>query len=78
MGGTGDRKADHIRICLEEDVSGGVDAGWAGYRFDHAALPGIAFDQVDPSTILLGRRLAWPFLVGALTGGTDRDRKSVV
>ncbi len=72
MGGTGDRKADHIRICLEEDVSGGVDAGWAGYRFDHAALPGIAFDQVDPSTILLGRRLAWPFLVGALTGGTDR------
>jgi len=72
MGSTGERKADHLRICLDEDVEAGGDPGWSGYRFDHRALPGIAFDQVDPSTTLLGRPLAWPFLVGALTGGTER------
>ncbi len=72
MGSTGERKADHLRICLDEDVEAGGDPGWSGYRFDHRALPGIAFDQIDPSTTLLGRPLAWPFLVGALTGGTER------
>lgn len=72
MEGTGGRKADHLRICLEEEVASGADPGWSGYRFEHRALPGIAFDEVDTSSSLLGRSLAWPFLVGALTGGTER------
>jgi isopentenyl-diphosphate delta-isomerase len=72
MGTTGERKADHLRICLDQDVQSGGEPGWSGYRFDHLALPGIAFDEVDPSTTLLGRPLAWPFLVGAMTGGADR------
>jgi isopentenyl-diphosphate delta-isomerase len=72
MGTTGERKADHLRICLDQDVQSGGDPGWSGYRFDHQALPEIAFDAVDPATTLLGRPLAWPFLVGAMTGGADR------
>lgn len=72
MGIIDERKADHLRICIEEEVGGGGDPGWSGYRFDHCALPTIRFDDVDPATTLLGRPLAWPFLVGSLTGGTDR------
>ena len=72
MDDTGRRKSDHIRICLEEEVEVGRDPGWADYRFDHQALPEIKLDEVNPATELLGRRLAWPFLTGAMTGGTKQ------
>src|SRR5438552_1657384 len=39
------RKRDHIRICLEENVQGaGLTAGFTGYRFLHQALPEIDLD----------------------------------
>src|SRR5919202_1371706 len=44
------RKADHIRICLEEDVSGrGITAGFERYRFLHQALPEINLGDVGTS-----------------------------
>jgi isopentenyl-diphosphate delta-isomerase len=67
------RKADHIRICLEEDVSGqGIGAGFDRYRFLHQALPEIALADVDTSTELWGRRLRVPLLISSMTGGAPR------
>jgi len=65
------RKADHIRICLEKDVSfKNVTTGFERYRFEHNALPDLNMDDVDTSTLLLGKRLTAPLLISSMTGGT--------
>jgi len=69
------RKADHIRINLQEDVRAkGVDSGFAEYRFLHQALPELDLDAVDTSVRVLGRRLAAPLLISSMTGGTAQAR----
>jgi isopentenyl-diphosphate delta-isomerase len=67
------RKADHLRIVLEEDVSGaGVTTGLEAYRFVHQALPEIDLADVDTSTHLLDHTLGAPLLVSCMTGGVER------
>ena len=67
------RKADHIRINLEEDVAAkGVGGGFDDYYFVHCALPELDLDQVDPSTEVFGRRLNAPLLISCMVGGTER------
>jgi isopentenyl-diphosphate Delta-isomerase len=69
--GTVGRKADHIRINLQADVTAkGIDSGFEEYRFLHQALPELDLDAVDTSTEVLGRRLAAPLLISSMTGGT--------
>jgi isopentenyl-diphosphate delta-isomerase len=69
--GTAARKADHIRINAECDVSAkGVTNGFEGYAFVHQAFPEIDLAEVDTGTQFLGRRLAAPLLVSCMTGGT--------
>ncbi len=65
------RKSDHIRINLQEDVDvKHVSTGFERYRFVHCALPGFDLEDVDPSITLLGKRLAAPLLISSMTGGT--------
>ena len=67
------RKADHIRINLEEDVAAkGVTTGFDDWRLVHRALPEIDLDDVDLSTRFLERRLGAPLLISCMTGGTER------
>jgi isopentenyl-diphosphate Delta-isomerase len=67
------RKADHVRINLEEDVAAkGVGSGFEDYYFLHAALPELDLDQVDPSMELFGRRLSAPLLISCMIGGTEQ------
>ncbi len=67
------RKADHIRIAVEEDVGfGNLTNGLDRYRFVHQALPEIDLDVVDTGTTLLGRRLAAPILISCMTGGVAK------
>lgn len=66
------RKADHLRINLEEDVSPEtVRSGFEGYRFDHCALPEFDLATVETTAYLLGKRLAAPLLISSMTGGTE-------
>jgi isopentenyl-diphosphate Delta-isomerase len=66
------RKADHIRINVEEDVDGkGVSAGFDQWRFLHCALPELDLKQVDTRTELFGRALGAPLLISCMTGGTE-------
>jgi len=74
-GGTASRKAEHIRINVEEDVSAkGVESGFDRWRFVHAALPEIDLDGVTLETRLLGRAAGAPLLISCMTGGTDEAR----
>jgi isopentenyl-diphosphate delta-isomerase len=66
------RKADHIRINLEENVQfPRRTTGLERYAFVHQALPERDLDATDLSTTFLGRRLAAPLLISSMTGGTD-------
>lgn len=70
-----DRKADHLRICLEDDVQcHQITTGLENYRFIHCGLPELSYDQVDISTTFLGKHLATPLLISSMTGGTERAR----
>lgn len=65
------RKADHIRINVEEDVSfKKLTSGLEKYFFMHQALPEIDLAAVDTSTTLFGRKLETPLLISSMTGGT--------
>jgi len=66
------RKADHIRINLEEDVRSTLTTGLENYRFVHEALPEVNFDDIDLSLSLFGRQLRAPLLISSMTGGTSQ------
>jgi isopentenyl-diphosphate Delta-isomerase len=65
------RKAAHLRIAAEPGVLHHASAGLEGVRLRHRALPGRDLGDVELGIELLGRRLAAPLLVSAMTGGTD-------
>lgn len=68
---TGERKMEHVRLCLDEEVNGqGVTTGFENYRFRHAALPEVDFDDVSLLTSFLGFTLRTPFLISSMTGGS--------
>ena len=65
------RKADHIRINLEEDVSfKRIKSGLEHYFFMHQALPEINLDHVETTVSLFGKQLKTPILISSMTGGT--------
>jgi isopentenyl-diphosphate delta-isomerase len=70
------RKADHIRINLEEDVRfPTLTTGLEQFHFTHQALPELDLADVDTGVTLFGKRLAAPILVSSMTGGTaDAER----
>ena len=65
-----DRKEDHIRINLEEDVSSHLTTGLERYRFIHQALPELALEDVILSQTLFGKIQRVPLMVSSMTGGT--------
>ncbi len=70
-----ERKSDHIRINLENDVRSGVTTGLEKYRFFHRALPEINLEDVDLSLEIFGKRLQAPILISSMTGGTQEAAK---
>jgi isopentenyl-diphosphate delta-isomerase len=70
------RKSDHIRINLEEDVNfRQLTTGLENYHFLHQMLPEINLAEVDTSVSFLGKRLKAPLLISSMTGGTDQARQ---
>jgi isopentenyl-diphosphate Delta-isomerase len=68
------RKADHIRINLDENVASGLTNGLERYRFTHEALPELDAAEIDLSITVLGKPLRAPLLVSSMTGGTEQAR----
>jgi isopentenyl-diphosphate delta-isomerase len=70
------RKSDHIRINLEEDVNfRQLTTGLENYHFLHQMLPEINLAEVDTSVSFLGKKLKAPLLISSMTGGTDQARQ---
>ncbi len=66
------RKADHLRICLEEDVQfSQITTGFDRYRFTHSCLPDLDYADLDVTTEFLGKSLGAPLLISSMTGGTE-------
>ena len=68
---TQNRKADHLRVCLEESVQFQQTTGLERYRFTHCCLPELDWHEVDISTSFLGKELGAPLLISSMTGGTE-------
>jgi isopentenyl-diphosphate Delta-isomerase len=66
------RKGDHIRINLEEDVRSSITSGLEAYQFVHCALPEINLEDVDISVKLWKKNIAIPLLISSMTGGTEK------
>lgn len=70
------RKADHIRINLEEDVAfKQLSTGIENYFFLHQALPDLELDAINTNTALFGKSLRTPLLISSMTGGTAKAHK---
>jgi isopentenyl-diphosphate delta-isomerase len=68
--GTSARKADHIRINLEEDVRSKLTTGLERYFFLHNALPELNLEEIDLSVEIFGKKLKSPLLISSMTGGS--------
>ncbi len=67
------RKSDHIRINLEEDVNfRQLTTGLEKYHFLHQMLPEINLASVNSSVSLFGKKLKAPLLISSMTGGTEQ------
>jgi isopentenyl-diphosphate delta-isomerase len=67
------RKADHIRINLEEDVDfDQLTTGLENYHFIHQALPEVNLSEVKLISSFFGKSLRAPLLISSMTGGTER------
>src|SRR4030065_1483243 len=65
------RKADHIKICLEQkDQARKATTGFENIHLIHKALPEIDRAKIDLSTTVFGYKFSAPIIVGAMTGGT--------
>lgn len=70
MSEIGRRKAAHLELCARHDVEARGSTLLEQVQLLHEALPELSFQEVDPSCELFGRRLAAPFLISGMTGGT--------
>ncbi|NEP08972.1 MAG: type 2 isopentenyl-diphosphate Delta-isomerase [Symploca sp. SIO2C1] len=69
------RKADHIRICLDEDVQFRQNTnGLERYHFTHCCLPELNRSEIDITTEFLGKFLGAPLLISSMTGGTPQAK----
>jgi len=65
---TEQRKAEHVNIILQENVSAEYNY-WNDVRLVHKALPEIDLDDIDTSVKLFGRKLEAPLIISSMTGG---------
>lgn len=70
------RKADHIKVCLEENVQARqITTGFEDIFFVHKALPEIKRDQINLSTIAFNHKFSAPLVIEGMTGGTTEATK---
>ncbi len=66
-----ERKRSHLDLCANAAVEHPEKTTlFEEVDFIHNALPELALEEIDLSTEFLGKRLATPFLITGMTGGT--------
>ena len=71
---TENRKDEHVRISLAEDVSAHHNY-WEDVKLIHNALPEINKEAIDLTTILFDKKLGAPLIISAMTGGYQEAKK---
>ena len=68
---TADRKDEHIKINLSEDVTfDRLTTGFENYHFEHQALPDLDLAAVSTETCFLDKEFSFPLLISSMTGGS--------
>jgi len=81
MGKTRERKADHLKIALEEEVqfrektTGLEKVAFKGVELEYKALPEMDKKEIRLGTEFLGKKFKLPLMVEAITGGTEEAEK---
>ena len=70
-----DRKLEHLRINLRENVQSHQSNGLECFRFVHQALPEINQNDISLSATFFGRRLRAPILISSMTGGAHEAER---
>ena len=68
------RKIEHLDICLKEAVETG-DPLFEDVRLVHQSLPETDLGVVDTSCEFLGKKLDFPLMIAAITGGCEEARQ---
>jgi len=71
-GNIGERKAQHLEICVR-DGEFLVETGSTLFdriRFAHRALPELSLQEIDTRVDFLGTKISMPFLISSMTGGS--------
>jgi isopentenyl-diphosphate delta-isomerase len=63
------RKADHIRLALDESMQASGGSGFERIRLVHEAFPEIDFSEIDLSTTLLSKPSSLPLFISSMTAG---------
>src|SRR3989337_1853975 len=71
---TEQRKAEHVNIILEENVSAEYNF-WNDVKLVHDALPEVDLDDIDTSVKLFGKKLEAPLVISSMTGGFPMGRE---
>jgi isopentenyl-diphosphate delta-isomerase len=64
------RKSDHIRINLFEDVQSRAVTKFQNLYFEHVALPEFDLQDVNLTSQFFSKTVKRPFLISSMTGGT--------
>src|SRR3954453_19658506 len=70
-----DRKAEHLRIAGAAGVEHRIPTGLNDVRLRHRALPERRRAEIRLDADVLGRPVAAPLLISAMTGGTPEAQE---
>ncbi|MGC8645342.1 MAG: type 2 isopentenyl-diphosphate Delta-isomerase [Thermoplasmata archaeon] len=68
------RKIEHIDIISKGNVTHEYNF-WDDIEIVQRSMPEIDFDEIDTSTIFLGKKLRLPILISSMTGGHPETKK---
>ncbi|MFX1298374.1 MAG: type 2 isopentenyl-diphosphate Delta-isomerase [Promethearchaeota archaeon] len=73
---TENRKWEHIKICLDEEVEFKAKrTGFEEVELIHHALPELDYEKINLETNFWGRTFDYPILINSLTGGHQESKK---
>lgn len=66
---TPQRKAEHIDIVVNENVDFDISNGLDDVKLIHHAVPELSLEEISTDVCVLGKHLAAPIMIAAMTGG---------